>query len=51
MEEIKAKQQAKEEVSKNCINIKEEIIEQNEPPKIVEKVIKTNHNVKTIFKI
>lgn len=38
MEEIKVKQQAKEEVTKKCMNIKEEIIEQNEQPKIVEKV-------------
>lgn len=38
MDEIKAKQQAKEEVTKKCINIKEEIIEQIEQSKIVEKV-------------
>lgn len=45
MEEIKAKQHAKEEITKKCINIKEEIIEQNEQPKFVEKVklIKFNH--------
>lgn len=38
MEEIKVKQQAKEEVIKKCLNIKEEIIEQTEQPKIVDKV-------------
>jgi len=37
MEEIKAKQQEKE-VTKKCLNIKEEIIEQNDQPKIIEKV-------------
>lgn len=39
MEEINAKQIAKEEVTKKCMNIKEEIIEQNEQPKFVEKVV------------
>lgn len=38
MDDIKAKQQAKDEVTKNCMNIKEEIIEQIETPKVVEKV-------------
>lgn len=38
MEEIKAKQQAKEEVTKKSIDTKEEIIEQIEQPKMVEKV-------------
>jgi len=38
MEDIKAKQQTKEEVIQKCINIKEEIIELNEQPKVVEKV-------------
>jgi len=38
MDEIKAKQQAKEEVTKKCMNIKEEIIEQIEQSKPVEKV-------------
>lgn len=40
MDEVKAKQLAKEEVIKKCLNIKEEICEPNEQPKIVEKVIK-----------
>jgi hypothetical protein len=39
MDEVKAKQQAKEEVIKKCLNIKEEISEANEQPKIIEKVI------------
>jgi len=38
MDEIKAKQQAKDEVTKKCMNIKEEIIEQVEQSKIVNKV-------------
>lgn len=38
MDDIKAKQQAKEEVNKKCTTIKEEIIEQIETPKVVEKV-------------
>lgn len=38
MEDIRVQQQAKEDVTKKCMNIKEELIEQNEPPKIVEKV-------------
>lgn len=38
MEEIKVKQLAKEEVLKKCLSIKEEIIEQKEQPKVVEKV-------------
>lgn len=39
MDEVKAKQQAKEEVIKKCLNIKEEISEPNEQPTVVEKVI------------
>lgn len=50
MEEIKVKQQAKDEVTKNCMNIKEEIIEHIESPKLVEKVLKTIHNVIFVFK-
>lgn len=38
MEDIKVKQQAKEDVIQKCLNIKEEIIELNEQPKVVEKV-------------
>lgn len=38
MEEIKAKQQEKEEVIKKCLNIKEEVVEQSEQPKTIEKV-------------
>lgn len=39
MEEIKEKQQAKEEVTNKSINIKEELIEPKEPPKeVIEKV-------------
>lgn len=38
MEDIRVQQQAKEDVTKKCLNIKEESIEQIEPPKIVEKV-------------
>jgi len=38
MEDIKAKQQTKEDVVNKCINIKKEIIEHNEQPKVVEKV-------------
>jgi hypothetical protein len=38
MEDIKSKQQTKEEVVNKCMNIKKEIIEVNEQPKVVEKV-------------
>lgn len=38
MDDIKVKQQAKDEVTKKCMNIKEEISEQIETPKVVEKV-------------
>lgn len=44
MEEIKVKQQLTNEITKTCLNIKEEMIEQNESPsqqKIVEKVCYT----------
>lgn len=39
MDQVKAKQQAKEEVINKCLNIKEEISEANEQSKIIEKVI------------
>lgn len=38
MEEIKVKQQLTNEITKTCLNIKEEMIEQTESPKIIEKV-------------
>lgn len=50
MEEIKVKQQLTNEITKTCLNIKEEMIEQNELPskqKNVEKVcyIFKNNNI------
>lgn len=50
MDEIKAKQQAKE-INKKCMNIKQEIIVQNEPQNIVGKVIKTFKILRKSFDI